>query len=192
MTGCRLGCRALRGGNLRLFVLTLVRRYGPRPRRPGPSAAADRYPTRHSFPPTSGLGGVSKSSSRANRSAPYSRPAARFLKRAVDAVKNVAAAARTATHCQREADWARRSFTSSVAHSTPPPSQAPTTAQHSPPSARSLLVRAVPGLPRRYVAFPLPMVQGARCCVATSPGAYASRASATAALNVLSGSWLVL
>ena len=35
----------------------------------------------------SGLGGVSKSSSRANRSAPYSRPVARFLKRAVDAVK---------------------------------------------------------------------------------------------------------
>ena len=130
-----------------------------------------------------------KSSSRARRSVPYSRPAVRLLKRAVDAVN---AAARTATHCQREADWARGSFTSSVTHSTPPPSQAPTTAQHSPPSARSLLVRAVPGLPRRYVAFPLPMVQGACCCVATSPGAYASRASATAALNVLSGSWLVL
>ena len=46
----------------------------------------------------SGLGGVSKSSSRANRSVPYSRPAVRFLTRAVDAVESdVAATARTAT-----------------------------------------------------------------------------------------------
>ena len=59
-------------------------------------------------------------------------------------------------------------------------------------SASSPLVRAVLGLPRRYVAFPLPMVQGACCCFATSPGAYASSASAMTALNVLSGSWLVL
>ena len=43
-----------------------------------------------------------------------------------------------------------------------------------------------------YNAFPFLMVQGACCCFATSPGAHASRASATAALNVLSGSWLVL
>ena len=58
----------------------------------------------------------------------------RFLKRAVAAVESDdAVAARTATHCQREADWARCSFTYSVALSTPPPSQTPTTAQHSPP-----------------------------------------------------------
>ena len=46
----------------------------------------------------SGLGGVSKSSSRANISVPYSRPAVRLLKRAVAAVESDdAAAARTAT-----------------------------------------------------------------------------------------------
>ena len=139
------------------------------------------------------LGCVSKSSSRARRSVPHPRPAVRLLKRAVDAVKRRRC-------CSKDRDPAARawpigahsSFTSSVAHSTPPPSQVPKTAQHSPPSARSLLVRAVLGLPRRYGAFPLQMVQGARCCVATSPGTYASRASAMTALNVLSGSWLVL
>jgi hypothetical protein len=84
--------------------------------------------------PQSGLDPVSKSSSRTNRSALYYRPAVRFLKRAVDVVK-----ATTLLHqgprpsSQSVADWARRSFTYSVAISPPPPSQTPTTAQHSPP-----------------------------------------------------------
>ena len=84
--------------------------------------------------PPSGLGCVSKSSSRANRSAPYSRPAVRFLKRAVDAVKATTLRQQGPRPSgQSVADWARRSFTSSVALSPPQPSQTPTTAQHSPP-----------------------------------------------------------
>ena len=37
-------------------------------------------------------------------------------------------------------------------------------------SASTPLVRAVVGLPRRHIAFPLVMVQHARCCVAKCPG----------------------
>ena len=37
-------------------------------------------------------------------------------------------------------------------------------------SASTPLVRAVVGLPRRYMTFPFLMVQGACCCIATSPG----------------------
>ena len=80
------------------------------------------------------LGCVSKSSSRARRSVPHPRPAVRLLKRAVDAVKRRRC-------CSKDRDPAARawpigahsSFTSSVAHSTPPPSKTPTTAHHSPP-----------------------------------------------------------
>ena len=75
-----------------------------------------------------------KSSSRARRSVPYSRPAVRFLKRAVDAVKATTLRQQGPRPSgQSVADWARRSFTSSVALSPPQPSQTPTTAQHSPP-----------------------------------------------------------
>ena len=84
--------------------------------------------------PPSGLGCVSKSSSRARRSAPHSRPALLFLKHAVDAVKRRRCGSKDRDPAARA--WpigAHSSFTSSVAHSTPPPSQTPTTAQHSPP-----------------------------------------------------------
>ena len=161
---------------------------------PGSEArSASRRRRRACRYPPSGLGGVSKSSSRANRSALYSRPAAHFLKRAVDAVKA------TSLRQQGPRPTARGRPIGPVAHLHIP---SPSRRRRRPRrrrrlstrrlSASSPLVRAVLGLPRRYVAFPLPMVQGACCCVATSPGAHASRASATAALNVLSGSWLVL
>ena len=55
---------------------------------PGSEArSASRRRRRACCYPPSGLDGVPKSSSRARRSVPYSRPAVRFLKRAVDAVK---------------------------------------------------------------------------------------------------------
>ena len=107
-------------------------------------------------------------------------------------VKNIFTAARTATHCQREADWARCSFTYSVASRRRRRPRRRRRLSTRRLSASSPLVRAVLGLPRRYNAFPFLMVQGACCCFATSPGAYASRAFATTALNALSSSWLVL
>ena len=64
------------------------RRLHPDDASPGSEArSASRRRRRACRYPPSGLGGVSKSSSRANRSVPYSRPAVRLLKRAVDAVK---------------------------------------------------------------------------------------------------------
>ena len=143
--------------------------------------------------PQSGLDRVSKSSSKANRSVPHSRPAVRFLKRAVDAVK----ATTLRQQGPRPLPERGRLGPSAHLHRPTPSCRCRRLRRRRRLSTRRLsasspLVRAVLGLPRRYIAFPLPMVQGACCCVATSPGAYASRASATAALNVLSGSWLVL
>ena len=169
------------------------RRLHPDDASPGSEArSASRRRRRACRYPPSGLGGVSKSSSRARRSVPHSRPAVRFLKRAVAAVKR---------RCGREdRDPAARTWRiGPVAHlHRPSPSRRRRRLRQRRRLKRrrlrasSPLVRAVLGLPRRYITFPLPMVQGACCCVATSPGAHASRASATAALNVLSGSWLVL
>ena len=111
------------------------RRLHPDDASPGSEArSASRRRRRACRYPPSGLDGVPKSSSRARRSVPYSRPAVRFLKRAVDAVKATTLRQQGPRPSgQSVADWARRSFTSSVALSPPQPSQTPTTAQHSPP-----------------------------------------------------------
>ena len=64
------------------------RRLHPDDASPGSEArSASRRRRRACCYPPSGLDGVPKSSSRARRSVPYSRPAVRLLKRAVDAVK---------------------------------------------------------------------------------------------------------
>ena len=79
-----------------------------------------------------------KSSSRARRSVPYSRPAVRFLKRAVDAVKATTLRQQGPRPSgQSVADWATHPFTSSAALSTSPPSKMPTTTQ-APPRQRQL------------------------------------------------------
>ena len=101
---------------------------------PGSEArSASRCRRRACCYPPSGLGCVSKSSSRARRSVPHPRPAVRLLKRAVDAVKRRRCGSKDRDPAARA--WpigAHSSFTSSDVHSTPPPSQTPTTGQ-SPP-----------------------------------------------------------
>ena len=81
----------------------------------------------------SGLGGVSKSSSRANRSVPYSRPAVRFLIRAVNAVKQRRCGSKDRDPLPEGGRLGPLLIYIFRRLSTPPPSQTPTTAQHSPP-----------------------------------------------------------
>ena len=111
------------------------RRLHPDDPSPGSEArSASRCRRRACCYPPSGLGCVSKSSSRARRSVPHPRPAVRLLKRAVDAVKRRRCGSKDRDPAARA--WpigAHSSFTSSDVHSTPPPSQTPTTGQQSPP-----------------------------------------------------------